>query len=642
MSIIAGVIRLTGEPVTTADLVATSARMIEPGIGAPQFWSKNGAGFVVRQAVFTCEDQAEQQPWVGSGGQWVLIHDGRLDNREELALSLGISLIHDIVPDGQLLLLALERWGEAALPRLIGNFAFALWDMRQQRLLLARDQMGRRTLYYHHGNGFLAFANTYPALLALPGVPNRVDELGIADFLVLNMHHPENTFYEQVRRLPKACSATYDHTGLKFSSYWKAAPGKTLRLSNDDEYVEAAREQLERAVACQLRAKDGIAAQISGGLDSSAVATTAARLLAPNRLLAICSVPPEGLELPPPAPAWYNDERPYLAQIAPLHPNLDIQTVSSAGPHWIEQDPSTFFEVAGQPLRNISNAGWFLPGYERVAQAGSKVLLTGMLGNAAWSYNGLRSLSDLFLRGRWLRLVRELYLAGKRKPLGFTGRELLSQDVVKPLLPQRLLRLRQRFKPDEPELWSRYSAINPTFAHDIDLFRRCRNAGYDAGYIGPKSGLGMMLLMLDSNERGADAIIAIRSLTGIDQRTPLLDIRLVEFFLSLPQEQFLKNGVTRRITRRALSDRLPQAVLNKERIGMQNPEKLHRLGMLRSGLAAEINELRQSPLVSRCIDLSRLERIVDQWPQHGLEVQLMLPRAMNVARFLRWTEQSAQ
>ena len=331
MSLIAGIIRFSGEPVIITDLEATSARMIEPGIAPPQFWSKDGAGFIVRQAVYTSEDQAEKQPWVGRGGQWILIHDGRLDNREELARELGVNLTHETVPDGKLLLLALERWGAATLPRLVGNFVFALWDTRQRRLLLARDQMGRRTLYYHHGNGFMAFANTYPALLALPGVPNRVDVLGIADFLVLNMHHPVNTFYEQVRRIPKASSATCDANGLKFSVYWSAKPDKTIRLSNDNEYAEAAREQLERAVACQLRAKDGIAAQISGGLDSSAVATTAARLLAPSRLLAICTVPPAGLELPTPNPTWYNDERPYLAQIAPLHPHWIFKPLAQMG-----------------------------------------------------------------------------------------------------------------------------------------------------------------------------------------------------------------------------------------------------------------------------------------------------------------------
>lgn len=640
MSLIAGIIRFSGEPVIITDLEATSARMIEPGIAPPQFWSKDGAGFIVRQAVYTSEDQAEKQPWVGRGGQWILIHDGRLDNREELARELGVNLTHETVPDGKLLLLALERWGEATLPRLVGNFVFALWDMRQRRLLLARDQMGRRTLYYHHGNGFMAFANTYPALLALPGVPNRVDVLGIADFLVLNMHHPVNTFYEQVRRIPKASSATCDANGLKFSVYWSAKPDKTIRLSNDDEYAEAAREQLERAVACQLRAKDGIAAQISGGLDSSAVATTAARLLAPSRLLAICTVPPAGLELPTPNPTWYNDERPYLAQIAPLHPHLDIQTVSSDGPHWIEKDPSAFFDVSGLPLRNISNVGWFMPAYERVAQDGAKVLLTGQGGNSAWSYDGLRSLSELFLGGHWLRLARELYLADKRKPFGFTGRVLLSRDIVNPLLPQGLLRLRQRISRCNPEPWSHYSAINPAFAQDIGLVRRCQQAGYDPGFTGPANSLAMMSILLNGNEHGADVVTALRSFSGIELRTPLLDIRLVEFFLSLPQEQFMKDGITRRIARRALRDRLPQAVLEKEQLGKQNPEIRHRLGMMRDVLATDIEELQNSPLASLCIDLRRLKRIVDQWPQHGLEVQLMLPRALNVAHFLRWTERN--
>lgn len=638
MSAIAGIVRLTGAPVGKEDLAASARRMLEPGLLEAQYWTQGGAGFVVRQSLVTREDQAERQPWTSDDGQRVLIHDGHLYNREELAASLGLSLTDTIAPDGWLLQQALERWGEAALPRLIGDFVFAWWDVRQQRLLLARDQMGGRTLYYHQGKGFLAFASSYPALLALPGVPRKVDELGIADFLILNMHHPVNTFYEDVRRFPKANTATYDGNGLKFSTYWALEPGSQLRLSGDEEYVEAAREQLERAVACRLRAQGRVAAQISGGLDSSAVAVTAAKQLAPNRLFTVCSVPPEGMELPPPGPSWYNDERPYLAEIAAQHPSLDLHLVSSLDPHVIEARPEAFFEAGGIPFRNVSNIGWLLPGFDLVAQAGFKVLLSGSRGNATWSFDGLRSLSDLFRQGRWLRLMREIYLTGRRAPFGWDWRRLLKTEIIRPHLPHTWSRQRHRFGNRDAEAWTAYSAINPAFAREIGLFERCREAGHDARFAGPANAQGMMRAMLTRNEHGADVTTVLRMQSGIEQRNPLLDVRLVEFFHALPQEQFLKDGLSRRLARRALADRLPRAVLDKEKIGMQNPEILHRLGKLRDGLMGEIAEFKQSPLAARCLDLPRLERIVREWPQQGMEVRLALPRALNVAHFLRWTE----
>ena len=637
MSVIAGIVRFSGELIHAADLEPAAQRLAAPGLGEAAHWIEGSAGLLVRQRFITHEDLAERQPWVGGAGRLVLVYDGRLDNRDEVASLLGISLKGDVVPDGRLLLAALERWGEAALPRLIGDFALALWDAQKRRLLLARDQLGSRTLYYHQGAGFVAFATTYRALLALPGVPKKVDELGIADFLILNVQHPVETFYEGVRRVPGASIALFDGKGLQLTRYWNPEPKRMLRLSSDEEYVEAARELLERAVSCRLRAKDGIASTMSGGLDSSAVASTAARLLVPKRFLTVTSVPPEGMKLPLPKPAWYNDERPYVAAIAALHPNKDSVLASSVDPHWIETDPAAFFEAGGLPARNVSNIGWLLPGYERLTEAGISALLSGEGGNPAWSYDGLRGLCGLLKSGNWLRLARELYLTGRRRPYGQDWMALLRGEVLRPLEPLLLAKWRRRLKTGAADLWSGYSGIHPDFARDIGLSERSRRAGHDARMVGPADGLSMRLTMLKRMEHGHDIFTALRALTGIETRSPLLDIRLLEFCLSIPGEQFLKDGNFRRLPRLAMAGRLPPPVLENNLLGSQNPEILQRIEATRSTMLAEIEELTQVPLAVRALDLPRLSRIVRDWPD-GIEVTLLLPRALHVGRFLRWAE----
>ncbi|HXU94723.1 MAG TPA: hypothetical protein VFP33_13815, partial [Gallionella sp.] len=161
MSVIAGLIRFDGMPAHVEELALAAGRLNSPGLGEPAYWAEGGAALLIRQRIVTREDLAERQPLGGGGGKRVLVYDGRLDNREEIAAALGVRLNGETVPDGHLLLAALERWGEQALPRLIGDFALALWDKENRKLLLARDQMGRRTLYYHHGGNFVAFATTY-------------------------------------------------------------------------------------------------------------------------------------------------------------------------------------------------------------------------------------------------------------------------------------------------------------------------------------------------------------------------------------------------------------------------------------------------------------------------------------------------
>ena len=637
MSAIAGIVRFKEGGVTHFDFETASARMMEPELLEAKCWTEGGAGFVCRQSLVTQEDTMEKQPWIGGGGNLVFIYDGRLDNREEIASLLGLSLKGEPIPDGLLFLRALERWGEDALPKFIGDFALALWDRQKRRLLLARDQLGRRPLYYQRGQGFVAFATGYRPLLALPGVRKSIDELGIADFLILNVTHPENTFYEDVRRVPPATVMLFDGGEPRSERYWSPEPKREIRMSSDEEYAEAMRERLDQAVSCRLRAKDPIATVMSGGLDSSAVATTAARLLFPKRLFTFCSVPPDGVDLPPPPTGWYNDERPYVKEIAGLHPNMDLHLASSVEPHWIETDPTPFFDAGGMPSRNVTHIGWLMPGIDSARAAGSRVMLTGVGGNPVWSWDGMRGLVDLLRQGRWLSLVRELYMIERRRPREMGWKAVLFSHVLAPLEPQGLSRLRSRLKKGERELWSGFSAINPDFAGEIGLYERSIEAGHTMRLNGKASGLGSRLAMLAKMEHGADLFTPMRAIGGIEPRSPLLDPRLIDFCLSIPQELFMKNGVPRHLTRLALSDRLPDSVLKKDGLGMQNPEIMRRQGALRRGLEDEIAELGKIPLAARCLDLPRLERIVRDWPS-GKEVELALPRALNVGRFIRWAE----
>jgi asparagine synthase (glutamine-hydrolysing) len=639
MSAIAGLIRFSGQPVEPAELSMAALRLKSTGIEEAVYHAEGPAGLVIRQHIITCEDMFERQPWVGGGGKLVFCYDGRLDNREEVASALNISLKGETVPDGRLFLAALERWGEAALPHFIGDFALVLWDKEKRKLLLACDQMGRRTLYYHQGAGFIAFASTYPALLSLPGVPKKVDELYIANFLILNTPQVNSTFYEGIHRLPSASTMIIDAKGLQLKRYWTPEPKSRLRLSSDNEYIEAAREHLDRAVACRLRSKDGIASTMSGGLDSSAVAATAARLIAPGQLLAVTTVPAEGIELPPAPSGCYNDERPYVQAIATRHPNMNLALTSSREPHWIDTDPTPLFETGGLPARSISNIGWFSPMYERLRKSGISALLTGECGNYAWSWDGMRSLSNLFRQGRWLKLAHELKQVSRYRPYDMDWKAVLRADILAPLQPPSMIKWRKQLKNRDDESWTCYSAINPEFAREIGLHDKNAHSDFNMPGFSSSDSLKFRINMLGQIEHGRDLMTALRMLHGVEQRQPLLDIRLIEFCLSIPDDQYLKDGMIRRLPRKALADRLPACVLENYKLGIQNPEIFGRMRGLHAGYIEEVEALKSSPLAARCIDLPRLELIAKNLTD-DIQLTHMLPRAINVGRFLRWVEAS--
>lgn len=638
MSVIAGLIRFTGAPVHSRELVLAADRLQAPGVAEPRYWFKDGAALLVRQRLVTPEDEFERQPWVGGSSHFVLVCDGRIDNREELAaaLNLNIATASEVLPDTKLLLLALERWGESALKRVIGDFAFAFWDGQQRKLMLACDQMGGRALFYHHGADFVAFASTYRALLALPGVPQQIDELGVADLLVYNNHHPDRTMYAGVRRVPPACALTFDRQGMRLNRYWSLAPRNELHLSSSGDYVAAMREQLDRAVACRLRSRAPIASMVTGGLDSSAVTATAAKQLAPSRLTTLTSVPPDGLSLPQ-NQGWYNDERPFVQAIAGMHANLDTRLVSSEQPHWIEIDPTAMFERTGRPRVLTSNIGWLLPGLERIAAEGITVLLNGEGGNGAWSWNGLATLYDMFKQGHWLRLSRELYLTGQNRPYGKKSLDLLRSEIVRPLITGAMSHWRLRATPPQ-EAWMTYSAINPDFARDIRLAEHYRQAGQMfRGVHAAADSIGLRLDMLKRIQGRGELDMVLRALTGVEARAPLLDIRLLEFCLTVPPEQFLQRGVHRHLTKAALADRLPVAVLRNNLLGRQNPEIYKRMAAMRTGVLEEIRALRQISLASHILDLPRLEKIAKDWSD-SMQHVMVLTSALHVGRFLRWAE----
>ncbi len=642
MSVIAGIVRFSGEPVRGEELGLAAARLALPGVGDAVTWLQGGVGLLVRQQVVTPEDLAERQPWVGAGGRLVLIYDGRLDNRSEVIAALGLSLYPgEVTPDGALLMKAFERWGKEAFQRIIGDFALALWDTAQCCLLLATDHMGRRPLYYYHGQQFVAFATTFPALLALPKVPRQIDELGVADFLILNTKHPVETFYKGVRRIPMASYALFNKNGVGITRYWQLDPTRRIRLASDNDYIEAGRELLDRAVACRLRALKPVAATMSGGLDSSAVASTAARLLSSQPLQVVTAVPHSGAELPPVRRGSYQDETPYVTAIADVHSNMALSLTSSPTPHWIEMNPTSFFDVAGLPARNITNIGWLFPATQKVLDVGSTVLLGGEMGNATWSWDGLRGLCDMARRGQWIAIVRELNYLNRQQ---FSWYGVLYRHLLEPLIPTKLVKLLWMAKNKREEFWRSYSGINPAFAKENNLVERCRQANIDPLHRGPASGQDFRLYMISTIVHGNDIRSAMRSLTGIERRCPLLDIRLMEFCLAVPHDQYLRNGVTRRLTRRIVADRLPGMVVHNNRHGMQNPEWFSRVTMMRSEMALEVERLKSSPMATRLLDLPRMEILLKHWPKDAASplshasYHLLLPRAIHIGRFLCWAE----
>lgn len=603
-------------------------------------WSVGGVALGRRLMRTLPEDAFDNQPLVGEAGRYVLIADVRLDNRDELSDALRIPAVRArSLCDAAILLAALDRWDEHCLEHLVGDYAIAAWDSVRQRLLLARDPLGQRPLFYHRGNKFLAFASMPKGLHALPDIPYAPNEEKIAEFLVLMPETGTQSFFLGVERVEPGHVVTVTADSLSTRRHWHWQPDrqrpKNLR---PDEYSEALGDLLKQAVSCRLRGTGDVGAYLSGGLDSGAVVATAARLLAPSgrRVIAFTGVPREGYDGVAP-PYRIIDESAYAAATAALYPNVEHVVVPNEGRSPLA-DLDRWFFLYERPIRGICANAWSYGLDNAIRERKLKVVLGGDFGNLGLSYDGLELLPELLRRGRWLRLWREASALVAARRLRWRG---VLTNTFGPWCPPPLWRLAKKMgRPDALE-FSDYSAINPRRFEQLNLPARAKARKQDLAYRPWKDGVALRLHLLQLTDRGSGHKASLGALQ-VDYRDPTSDVRLLEFCLAVPTEQFLRDGIPRALARRALSDLLPKQVLEERRSGLQVADWHEDLDAARDGVVEELDRLEACPSTATALDLPRLRRLTENWPTGSWQkaevlahYRYALLRGISAGHFLR-------
>lgn len=603
-------------------------------VRSPRIWRDGAVGFVHRQHVFTPEDLTERMPLAARSG-CVVAADCRLNDRRALARSLNLD---DGTPDGALILAAFERWGADCPSRLLGDYAAAIWDPDERRLVLLRDHAGVRTLYLHRSDRLVAVSTRLRALLTLPDIPRDLDDAALADQLILNLGEPTRTLYRAITRVPIAHMAVVRADGVRLSRHWQAPEPGSLCRSSDKAYEEEGRHILDLAVGDCLRAQGPVTQLLTAGLDSGAIVESAVRQLAPGRHLAMTRVPVGAM--PEATADRYHDESPRVRLLARHLPTLDWHPVGADDREQDDFDPLRTYVIGGKPCRAPHNVAWFRPIYRQMARHGSTVSLGGGLGNTYFSDDGLGHLPGMLTGLRWGRLAREIRALSRTQGRSAWG--VVKRDVLRPFEPLawRLRRLQPSAEP-----WHSHSAINPRFAAELGLGETLDTSRYRMRLGGGHHAPTALRAWVWEDEDPRDTLNVIRATTGIDHRLPLADRRVVDFFGALPPDQFLRNGETRSIARRLLRGRLPAEIVDSQARGVQNGDWFRIVTANRPAMLADLERMRTKPLASRVVDLDRLQGLLENWPQdlasaqsQRLQYHHMLTRGMEMARFLAWYE----
>ncbi|NOX60440.1 MAG: hypothetical protein GXP42_00595 [Chloroflexi bacterium] len=537
----------------------------------------------------------ERMPRSVAHGQLAITAEARLDNRDELCDYFGIARNQrERIPDGDLILLAYDRWGEDCLNHLFGDWSFAVWRPDERRLFLARDHHGVTALYYINRQHFFAFASSQKALLSLPQVAPQLNQRKFTAALAHWEDDPVETFFKDVHLLPPAHALTVTPEKMASSRYWQLENAPEVRLPSADAYAKALREMLERVVRSQVRSFRGVGLSLSGGLDSAGLAALAAPMLAEqNKPLFTYTATPMSDDAVTVGTRVADESR--WARAVTVH----VGNIRDHYPHFAEISPivavQIMLDILDAPTMGWANAPWLLGIRELAAQQGVGALLNGYMGNVSASWRGLLRSQD------WLTLLRQ----GRWK-------EGLRAKAA-PHIPYALARRikRDRLAHDD---WRTHSVIHSQAARRHHLAQRMADANREIDdkmlQHGRLSSREQRLATIKPGQwTGGARQAALAAWFGLETRIPLADARLMTFCLGIPDRFFYVNGESRGLYRQALGDILPEEVRTNHRRGLQGADLLARLRMHREDVEWAFSRIRDDPLVTAYIDIPRLNAI---------------------------------
>lgn len=547
MSGIAGVLRFDGQAADPGLVEAMTEAVRHRGPDAGGCWSEGCVGVGLRLLRSTPESLAEDGPFRDREQELCLVLDGRVDNREELAHALRAAGCEPRGgTDAELVLRAWEAWREDAPRRILGDFAFALWDGRRKTLFCARDILGVRPFHYHAGPRHFLFGSELRQILCDPAVPEALNEGMIGEYLACAITSTEDTFFSGIRRLPPAHWMSVGMNGrVRLQRYWDVDFGASIRHSHAEDYAVQLRELLEQSLRCRLRRTGTPGFDLSGGMDSSTVSALGRKLITgePGGVFHSFSVTYPDLPC---------DESSYILAAA-RHAGIEpvLLPIYEAAESEFELLAARYRDFPGYPVTN-SFLGTVAPA---AAQRGCRVLFSGN-GGDQWFTGESDSLADAMLELNLSRLLGEAKGVASWEEIS-RGRAFLRHGL-KPWL-RRAARASGLWRPHQPQLpW-----LSPAWVSQINLRDRI-----GASLVRPPGGscaqISNYAWTFDAfNVHSYEMADRLSLSFGIEYRHPLLDRRLIEFAFAVPPPLHFRGGRSKSLLRRAVVDLLPEAVLER-------------------------------------------------------------------------------
>jgi asparagine synthase (glutamine-hydrolysing) len=564
MSVQFGRWNFEGQPPAPDYIEKVGATLAPYGPDSNESYSKGGIEILYRAFHTTKESRREKQPYISPSGD-VITWDGRLDNRADLISELRDSLTVNST-DVAIVAAAYEKWRTNCLGKLIGDWALSIWNPSERSVLLAKDHIGTKHLYYSFDHGQLTWSTVLDPLVLFAGRTFEISEEYIAGWFATMFPAAHLTPYVGIHHVPPSSSVLLRPGKHIVSKYWDFDPGKRIRYRTDAEYEEHFRSALATSVQRRLRSDRPVLAELSGGMDSSSITCIADTVIA--RGAAEC---PRFDTI-----SWYDDsydriepdsnELHWITKVEEkcgrtgCHINFRELRAKEVRPQesWTSEFESDRFAVTPVPNNSQSE---FLKRYKACIQSqGYRVTLSGIGGDEATG-GGVPSptpeLQNFLARARFITLARQL-----------------NAWAIK----MRKRRL--------PLLWE---AIQGFFSARVEVPKDfllapwlhlpfvCRNRAAFYGYpfrvklFGPLPSFQDHIDKFEANRRFMVSCHLSSELLR-EVRYPYFDRDFLEFMYAIPREQIVGVGLRRSLMKRALVGIVPDELLKRRRKTFVPPE----------------------------------------------------------------------
>lgn len=555
---ISGAFHFNGEPVESSLIIAMTDAIRHRGPDGDGYFIEGQIGLGHRRlSIIDLEGGA--QPISNERGTIQVIFNGEIYNFHELREELRQhGHVFKTRSDTEVIVHGYEQWGLDCLTRFNGIFAFALWDAKAKKLILARDHLGVKPLYYIRvGNKFL-FASEIKALLCAPECPKQVELSALSQLFTLRYVPSPATLFQGIKKLPPAHYMVVTASGVETKRYWSHIPELREDLS-EQALVEQYQELVEDAVRLQMRSDVPVGLFLSSGIDSGALlALMSKHASQPVHTFTI------GFER-----GERTNETDDARELASMFGARHTEMIVSASDY--RNYYERYMRDLEEPVGNETAAAFYF--VSLIASRQVKVALTGQGADEPWAgydrYLGVK-LSHYYGQMPAF-LTRGLFKPAVQR---FATNEKLRRGVA---------------ALDEPDVLSRFIKIYSFYDSEMkaNLFQSWtrEHFSYDGAearralhplqsrveHLDPLS----QMLYVDTRANLPDDLLMVADKTAmansLEARVPFLDYRLIEFIETLPPRFKLRGLQGKYLHKKAIEKWLPKTIVHRKKKGFENP-----------------------------------------------------------------------